>query len=101
MKNYNVSYHKKVESDISNAELWYKEKRIGLEKVFLKQIRFAILMIQENPFISQKRYGDIRIVFIKVFPFGIHYTIIDKTKEVYILGIFHTSLDPRKWQERQ
>lgn len=36
----------------------------------------------------------------KVFSYGVHYHINEDTKTITILGVFHVSLGPDKWQNR-
>jgi hypothetical protein len=34
-------------------------------------------------------------------PFMIHFKVDEKRRIVAVLGVFHMSLDPQKWQSRQ
>lgn len=40
---------------------------------FSKEFRLKINLIKENPLSFELKYNNIRIVFLKKFPYGIHY----------------------------
>jgi len=94
---YDLVYLSEAQSDIQNAKKWYKSKQIGLEKRFVNEVKKAIQLIGNDPFLFEARYRDTHIVFTNTFPFGVHY-IIDKIKNrVVILAVLHTSKDSNIW----
>ncbi|WP_461533980.1 type II toxin-antitoxin system RelE/ParE family toxin [Sinomicrobium sp.] len=93
-------YHTGVENDIFRARDWYKNQRDGLETRFSKEVKSTIQQIISDPFIFQKKYKEVRIAYTKIFPFGIHFRVNDVHKEIIILGVFHTSVNPKKWEKR-
>lgn len=46
------------------------------------------------------KFGEVRIAFLKKFPFGIHYVYKEKENQIIIYSVFHTSRNPEIWQER-
>jgi hypothetical protein len=46
----------------------------------------------------KKRYKNLRIHFIKRFPYGIHYLF--DGNDIKVFGVFHTSRDPKNWSKR-
>ncbi|MEQ9230831.1 MAG: type II toxin-antitoxin system RelE/ParE family toxin [Cyclobacteriaceae bacterium] len=88
-----------AEEDIHTAYHWYLQHDEKLAERFEDEIRFATQQIQLNPEQYQVRYSTIRVKFLDVFPFGIHYHI-DKDS-VTIISVFHTSLSPSKWDQRR
>jgi len=46
----------------------------------------------------QIRYRDVRIKFIRRFPYGIHYLV--EPGHIIIIAVFHTSKSPSKWFNR-
>jgi hypothetical protein len=84
--------------DILEAFSWYESRRPGLGRDFEIYIEAGLNLIAHSPFLSQKRYRNLRIHFINKFPYGIHYLIEDQTIKVF--GVFHTSRDPANWQTR-
>lgn len=98
--NYIVLYHQAVKKDISEAKNWYQSRRKGLEKRFASEVKSSIIHLSEDPYLFEKRYKDVRIIFTRVFPFGVHFHLNESTKTITILGVFHTSLSPDKWTKR-
>jgi len=81
--------------DILDAFSWYESRRGGLGKDFELCLEAGLNQIQRDPLLFQKRYRHLRIHFINRFPYGIHYLIEKET--IKVLGVFHTSRNPRKW----
>lgn len=83
-----------AELELREAFLWYEEQKEGLGEVFQYNIHDAFIRINENPLLFQIKYDNIRVIFLDVFPFGIHYIV--KEKEILIISVYHTSRKPRK-----
>ena len=90
-----------AKTDLSNASKWYEKQQKGLGKRFLNEIKEAFDIICENPVGFQIRYDDYRVYFTKIFPYSIHYQYIANLNEVHIKAIFHTSRNPKIWEQRQ
>jgi plasmid stabilization system protein ParE len=54
---------------------YYNRIDIKLKKRFLKELKFALKSISENPYIYSKRYKNYRRVNLKKFPYGVFYKI--------------------------
>lgn len=89
-----------VKTDISDTVKWYNQAKKGLGKAFLKTLKKQLLYIKENPEASQIKYLDVRVSVLKTYPYTIHYQYFENKKLIYVFGIFHTSLNPNKWQYR-
>ena len=87
-----------AEKDLRDAFLWYEKESPGLGDKFEKQIDSAIQYIQKNPLKVQVKYKDVRVDFIKKFPFGIHFTVSEKI--ITVIAVFHTAENPDKWNNR-
>ena len=83
-----------AELDIIEAVEWYEEGKVGLSLDFLEQPDKELERISKNPEHFQKRYRDIKIVFTKRFPYGIHYTVENDT--LYVHAVMHMKKSPRK-----
>lgn len=90
-----------AKEDIKEAATWYNSNQKGLGKRFTQEVRNKVLLIRQNPKISAVRYDDVRTTVLDVFPFMIHYTVIDEKQTVIISAVFHTSLNPDKWRNRK
>ncbi|MFP9113072.1 type II toxin-antitoxin system RelE/ParE family toxin [Flavobacterium sp. RHBU_3] len=84
--------------DVEEAILWYEEQRTGLSFDFELCLEVAVSEIIRNPEAFQSRYKNVKIVFIKRFPFGIHY--IETAEMIIVIGVFHTSRSPKSWKKR-
>ena len=92
---YSLHLAEIAKQEIAEAFLWYSGKREKLGYQFEAHITKLIESIQNNPGIFQVRYRDVRIAFMKKFPFGIHYRVIES--KITIIGVYHTSRDPKNW----
>ena len=95
---YKIITTPETEKDIEEAIKWYKDIQVSLALSFINELRAARKFIHQNPNKIQVRYNNIRIVFLKKFPYGMHYRF-----EKYIstiVAVFHTSQNPEKWKNR-
>ncbi|MGB6268277.1 MAG: type II toxin-antitoxin system RelE/ParE family toxin [Olleya sp.] len=65
--------------DLNESRKFYSEISIDLLEKFDNEIITTIERLEKNPQHFQKRYKEIKIVFTKTFPFGIHYLIDGNT----------------------
>ena len=84
--------------DIEQAIEWYEGQLQGLGDRVKQSLYDSLLEIESNPHLSSKRYKEIRIKYIKVFPYGIHYLV--EGNEIKVYGFFHMKRNPTKWLER-
>ena len=73
--------------DLSEANAYYFSISKSLNAKFNQDIFESIDRIALNPDHFQKRYRNIKIVFSKTFPFGIHYLVEEDT--IYVQRILH------------
>jgi|SRR5690554_271887 len=73
-----------VNQDLKEAALWYNRARSGLGKVFLKEVKAEVNQIVKNPLAYEVRYANIRIAFVKKFPYGIHFEYHERKASNYI-----------------
>ncbi|PIB25179.1 type II toxin-antitoxin system RelE/ParE family toxin [Maribacter sp. 4G9] len=82
-----------AELDILEALEWYEEEKEALALDFLQRLDDELDRISKNPEHFQKRYRDIKIVFTRRFPYGIHYTL--ENDIVYVHAVMHMKRKPR------
>ena len=92
---YKLLASSQSERDTEKIIQYYIEIKPRLAKEFLGELKAIRKFIQKNPKKIQVRYADIRIAFLKKFPVGVHFKIIEDT--VMILSILGTSEDSEKW----
>ncbi len=95
---YELIIAEEVEFDIVDAVDWYNKQVLGLGFDFLEAVYAAYVLIQDAPNHFQIRYDNIRICFLKRFPYGIHYTVENKT--IKVLMVIHASRSPKLWNKR-
>ncbi|MCW3162629.1 type II toxin-antitoxin system RelE/ParE family toxin [Chryseobacterium oryctis] len=95
---YNLIVKPKAQQDIRKSIEWYREQSGSLSEKFLEKIDESLEKISKNPEHYQKRYNEIRIAFTKKFPYGIYYTVEEKT--IYIHAILHTKQNPQTAEKR-
>lgn len=89
-----------VKWDLKEINNWYNKIDKKLWTQFIKEFRSKINFIKENPLSFELKYDDIRIVFLKTFPYGIHYSYNEDRNLIEIYSVFHTSRNPDNWKTR-
>lgn len=87
-----------AEQDIDEAYSYYERQRIGLGEDFLTCVNACIQAICRTPEMHQRVYRDYRRGLVRRFPFAVFYEHADNKVIVYC--VFHTSRDPKIWQQR-
>lgn len=95
---YFISISEAAELDIREAFLWYEEQKDSLGLTFKKHISKTIQNIQSNPLKIQVRYNVTRVAYLRKFPFGVHFIVVEN--EIIVIAVFHTSQCPKKWIKR-
>jgi plasmid stabilization system protein ParE len=94
---FELSISEAAKSELREAFLWYEDQLVNLGDKFQEEIFSAFESIKSNPNKFQIRYENVRVYFLRKFPFGIHYTQSENL--IIIIGIFHTSQNPEKWRK--
>ena len=94
---YKIVASSKSEADIIKVIEYYKEIRIQLAKDFLKDLKATKNYLSKHPEKTQVRYANIRIAFLRTFPYGIHYRLQDQT--ITIISVLGTAESPVKWRD--
>ncbi|MGB0430577.1 MAG: hypothetical protein ACPGLV_08900 [Bacteroidia bacterium] len=97
---YVIFVEPEVISDIQDAVTYYERCQKGLGVRFESVVNEHISLLRDNPF-YQIRYDQVHCLPIRKFPFMFHYTVDELKKQVIIRAVFHTSLDPKKWEKRK
>ena len=87
-----------AEADLVNARDWYERQRGGLGAEFLLCVEEVLERIGRTPEMHAVVYEGVRRALTRRFPYVVYYRM--EGNEVVVLGIFHTSRDPREWQSR-
>lgn len=100
MNQYKLKIDEEALYDIQEATNWYNEQSAGLGVRFQKQVKLQINSLKKNPKLYSNRYADVRCMLIKNFPYRVHYTVNVELYIVEIFAVFHTSRNPKIWDER-
>lgn len=87
-----------AEGDLNEYYGWHETHRVGLGEEFLSKVDACVSFIRRMPEMHEVVVGSFRRALVRRFPFAIFYEYDGKTVTIY--GVFHTSLDPKKWQQR-
>jgi plasmid stabilization system protein ParE len=94
MSLYTLLYFDEVKQDLREARDWYKQKKEGLEKRFIRDIQTVITRLHKKPHHYEVRYKNIRIAYPDVFPYAIHFYIDENQNRIVIIAITHQRRDP-------
>lgn len=84
--------------DIEEAFLWYAKIDSNIADKFEANLHTIFKNIRLYPEGFQKRYKNVRVKFLKKFPYGVHY--IMQNNSIIVVGVFHTSRNPKNWLKR-
>lgn len=84
---FEIELSDEAKLDLTEARNYYYRLSDKLLSRFDDALIKQIERLESNPENFQKRYLNIKIVFIKSFPYGIHYLVENRT--VYIQRILH------------
>ena len=100
ISNYEMKYEIVIEPrallDIQNAIDYYDSKKIGLGEYFLESIDEHFKTLEKNP-VFQFRYKEYQALPVKKFPFLILFFVNEEFKKVYIMSVFNTNQDTKKY----
>ena len=87
-----------AENDIAAAAQWYEEQRSGLSLEFRSALDQAFSAIENNPALYAPIYRELRRALLHRFPYAVFYA--ERTNEIVVAAVLHTSRDPRLWRAR-
>ena len=93
--NFEITISDYAVAQINKAADWFENEKTGLGTLFIKAINESLEFISENPYASQKRYKDFRIIFSNTFSFGVHYLV--EEDKIIIMAVFYTSQSDDNW----
>lgn len=101
MAKYKIIVEPDALQDIQEVTDWYNEQLKGLGSRFQKQAVKQINSLKGNPLGYAIRYAEVRCMLVKKFPFMVHFSIDEKQNLVEVFGVYHTSRNPKIWEERK
>ncbi len=94
-----LRYHPLFDSDVLDAAEWYDGRQPSLGPDFLARVRKAVNQLITDP--QRRTSVDFGVRYWPVgrFPYVVFYDVTES--EVLVLGVMHTSRDPKKWLSRR
>lgn len=99
MPSFNVIIQPEAEIDLDEAYEYFEQQKSGLGFQLLEDLTEVLELLESNPLVFQKVYGEKRRAVIRRFGYNVIYKVMDA--DVYVLAIMHGSRDPRKWEGRK
>ena len=84
--------------DASEAQDWYESEAVCLGARFRAELDQVAHRLAANPFQFPFVFADIRRALLRRFPYALFFRIVDDA--VFVMACFHSSRDPRIWQQR-
>jgi toxin ParE1/3/4 len=94
----NLLFNPEAETEFLAAIDWYEERSSGLGADFAAEIHAAIQRAISLPLAWPRIDGDIRRVLANRFPYGLLYTLDNRS--IYILAVMHLRRQPDYWRSR-
>ncbi len=89
----------KARRDILAAIRWYESERVGLGPEFLADIDVVFHRICDTPAHYAVVVEATRRALMIRFPYAIYFRA--GTSTIDVIGVLHTSRDPRRWRARE
>ena len=100
MKQYKIQILKIAKNDINEAKEWYNHQQKGLGKRFVEDMKKTLVAISNNPTSFAIRYLDYRLANFHVFPYAVHFFIVENKSLVIVTAFLHTSRHPDTNRQR-
>lgn len=95
---YDLIVKPEAEDDLSDAALWYEDRRKGLGNDFLMAVEAKLEAIKRNPEQFPFKYKTIKRAFMKRFPYVIYFLVEESS--IFILAVIHKKRNPKYHQSR-
>ncbi|WP_167618369.1 type II toxin-antitoxin system RelE/ParE family toxin [Maribellus sediminis] len=95
---YRLQIHPFAELELKEAQNWYNLQKENLGDDFIHEIENKLNQITHNPHRFRKIRKDVRVAFLKRFPYSVIFTISENSVQVY--AFFHHSRNPKVWNKR-
>ena len=84
--------------DIEQAIDWYNRQRKGLGDELEISLEVGLASLQKDPLVYQEKYRNVRVKYLKRFPYGIHFQI--QASNIKVIALFHVKRNPVNWTNR-
>ena len=95
---YRLTVSGRAIREIGEAYEWYEKQVAGLGHEFLSALEAQFETIARAPQLYSETQRGVRRALLARFPYGVFYAT--KGDFVSVLGVIHTSRNPRRWPRR-
>lgn len=99
MTSFKIKIETFAKLDIQEGIRWYNSKKKGLGKEFHQEVKDHFDILKEIMFF-QVRYGEVRSLPLKRFPYMIHYSVDEEKELIIVRAVFNTHKSPEIWNKR-
>jgi hypothetical protein len=100
-RNFSVIKHDEVNNDLQQIVDYYNDKKAKLGNEFYAVALKQMKRLNNDFFLYEVKYQNVRCVSVGGFPYQIHYTVNENEKTVLVNAIIGMSQDPdTNWGER-
>lgn len=96
--NDRIRFHPTIPYDLAPAIKWYDEIAPGTGDRFRQAVLESFDKIGSQPLVCGVVFDGVRLLRVGGFPYVVQYRLIGKVP--FVLGVFHASSNPERWQKR-
>jgi plasmid stabilization system protein ParE len=85
-------------AELIEARDWYSARGPELATRFTAEIETVVERLATAPYEFPVVYRDVRRARCRRFPYALFFRLVDRI--VHVIACFHSSRDPRQWQQR-
>jgi len=85
-------------AELIDAQDWYEGEATGLGRRFRAEIDRAMQHMASSPRQFPAVFKNVHRARLKVFPYALFFVI--EADVLLVIACFHSSRDPRQWQQR-
>ena len=93
-----VLFTEAARADIAEAVTWYRARAPEIVPQFREAMRSVVQRIENNPQQFPPSLHETRRALLRRFPYLLIFR--EQDEAIYIVAVFHTSRDPKTWQDR-
>ncbi|MBS1502663.1 MAG: type II toxin-antitoxin system RelE/ParE family toxin [Bacteroidetes bacterium] len=65
-----------------------------LDRRFADDVKVTISKLQKNPLHYKPRYRNVRVAYCDIFPYAVHFYMVESLRRIVIVAIVHQHRDP-------
>lgn len=95
----NLEFLEKAQQEAQESRAYYDSVQDGLGQEFKNEVDKTLKRIFDNPYQFPKGRREKRIAQVNRFPFVVIFQV--RKLIILVISIFHTSRNPKEWENRE